>query len=202
VWFRATVAERGLDRDVVSSEERGGRLPDTLVKFPKNASPVWFSMAKAVGHCAVDQKGSMQVMTIKHVDVEHLLTLTAQTAPPTAVIAGAPQGTRGILGIAGGSFEGPRLKGTIVPPGGDWFTIRPSGILKLDVRLLLVTDDNAHILMTYSGVAVPGEHGLNIRIAPLFEAPEGPYSWLSDVQAIGYGERVETGVRYDIYGLR
>lgn len=141
-------------------------------------------------------------MTLSQVDVEHVLTLTAYTGKP-AVVAGAPQGTRGILGVTGGTFEGPRLKGAIVPPGGDWFTVRASGVLKLDVRLLLVAEDEANILLTYSGVAVPKEGGgMGIRIAPLFEAPEGPHAWLNDIQAIGFGELVEGGVKYDIYALR
>lgn len=140
-------------------------------------------------------------MTLSQVDVEHVLTFTADTGK-AAIVAGAPQGTRGILGVTGGIFEGPRLKGTILAPGGDWFTVRPSGVLKLDVRLRLVTDDEANILLTYSGIAVPREGGMDIRVAPLFEAPEGPHSWLNDIQAIGRGELVEGGVRYDVYALR
>lgn len=141
-------------------------------------------------------------MTLSQVDVEHVLTFTAHTGK-AALVAGAPQGTRGILGVTGGTFEGPRIKGTLVPPGGDWFTVRASGVLKLDVRLLLNTEDGANILLSYSGVAVPREGGgMDIRVAPLFEAPEGPYSWLNDIQAVGFGELLDGGVRYDIYALR
>lgn len=140
-------------------------------------------------------------MSLSQVDVEHVLTFTAHTARP-AIVAGAPQGTRGILGVTGGTFEGPRLRGTVAPPGGDWFTVRTTGVLRLDVRLLLVTDDEANILLTYNGVAVPRDGAMEIRIAPLFEAPEGPYAWLNDIQAIGYGELVEGGVKYDVYALR
>jgi hypothetical protein len=140
-------------------------------------------------------------MTLRQVDVEHVLTFTAHTGK-AAIVAGAPQGTRGILEVTGGTFEGPRLKGTIAPPGGDWFTVRAGGSLKLDVRLLLVTDDQANILLTYSGVAIPKEGGMHIRIAPLFEAPDGPHAWLNDIQGVGFGELVEGGVRYDIYAVR
>jgi hypothetical protein len=141
-------------------------------------------------------------MTRSQVDVEHILTFTAETGRPS-MVNGAPQGSRGILGVTGGTFEGPRLRGRVVPPGGDWFTIRSNGGLKLDVRLLLVTDDEANILVTYSGVAIPREGGgMDIRIAPLFEAPEGPYTWLNDLQAIGFGELIEGGVRYEVYALR
>ncbi|WP_431309050.1 DUF3237 family protein, partial [Halalkalibacter lacteus] len=41
---------------------------------------------------------------------ECLFTLTASTAPGTT-IANGPQGTRAIVAVTGGSFEGPRLKG-------------------------------------------------------------------------------------------
>lgn len=140
-------------------------------------------------------------MTKTQVDVDHVLTFTAYTGSP-AIIAGAPQGTRGILGVTGGTFEGPRLRGTVMPPGGDWFTVRANGVLKLDVRLLLVTDDGASILVTYSGVAVPHDGGRLIRIAPMFEAPEGEHAWLNDIQAVGFGELVEGGVTYEIYALR
>lgn len=140
-------------------------------------------------------------MTRDQIAVEHLLTFTATTARPL-MVAGAPHGTRGILEVTGGSFEGPRLRGTIARPGGDWFTVRSNGVLKLDVRLVLVTDDGANILLTYSGLAVPGDGGMAITIAPLLEAPEGPYAWLNDIQCIGFGQLVEGGVTYEVYQVR
>ncbi len=136
-----------------------------------------------------------------HAELEHVLTFSANTGK-AVMIGGAPQGTRGIIPVTGGTFEGPRLRGTVSPPGGDWFTVRSNGVLKLDVRALLVTDDGAHILISYSGIAVPLEAGgMQIRIAPLFEAPAGTHAWLNDVQCIGYGELFEGGVRYDVYAL-
>lgn len=141
-------------------------------------------------------------MTRSEVAVEHLLTFTATTTGRPLVVAGGPQGTRGILEVTGGSFEGPRLRGTISPPGGDWFTVRANGVLKLDVRLVLITEDDANILLTYSGIAVPTDRGMDIRIAPLFEAPEGPYAWLNDLQCVGFGHLVEGGVTYEVYELR
>ena len=141
-------------------------------------------------------------MAMTEVPVEHVLTFTALTGK-AAMVPGAPQGTRGILGVTGGTFEGPRIRGSVVAPGGDWFTVRANGSLKLDVRLLLVAEDEANILLTYSGVASPREDGgMDIRIAPLFEAPEGPHAWLNDRQCVGFGELVEGGVRYEVYALR
>ena len=140
-------------------------------------------------------------MTRTQVELEHVLTFTALTGK-SAMVVGAPQGTRGILGVTGGTFEGPRLRGRVIPPGGDWFTVRASGTLKLDVRLLLEAEDGANILLTYSGIATPADGGMDIRIAPLFEAPEGPHAWLNDHQCIGFGQLIDGGVTYEVYALR
>jgi hypothetical protein len=140
-------------------------------------------------------------MTLSAVPVEHVLTFTAHLLTP-AMVPGAPQGMRGIVAVTGGSFEGPRLRGTIEAPGGDWFTIRPSGSVRLDVRLLLMTDDDAAILLTYTGIAAPGIDGTMVnRVAAQFEAPDGPHAWLNDVQAIGFGRRVPDGAAYDLYSF-
>ncbi len=80
--------------------------------------------------------------------VEHLLTLTATTQPPQS-IANGPQGTRAIVAVSGGAFEGPKLRGTVVGgSGGDYLTVRADGSFKLDVRIVLQTEDGANILMT------------------------------------------------------
>src|SRR5215470_7291519 len=52
-----------------------------------------------------------------------------------------PLGDRRVAVVEGGSFEGPKLKGTILKGGSDWLIIRPDGALQLDVRLTLKTND-------------------------------------------------------------
>ena len=42
--------------------------------------------------------------------------------------------------ITGGTVAGPRLTGTILPGGGDWYTDR-DGVASLDARYLIRTDD-------------------------------------------------------------
>ena len=48
-------------------------------------------------------------------------------------------------------FEGERLRGNVLQPSGDWITVRPNGSMKLDVRIVLSTDDGASIYMAYFG---------------------------------------------------
>ena len=52
-----------------------------------------------------------------------------------------PRGTRRIIYVKGGTFQGPRLKGEVLPGGGDWLLVRPDGTSELDVRSTLRTDD-------------------------------------------------------------
>ena len=64
-----------------------------------------------------------------------------------------PYGRRRIATVTGGSFEGEELKGTVLPaPGGDWLLLRRDGILMLNVRLTLKTDDGHLVYMSYEGM--------------------------------------------------
>ena len=65
-------------------------------------------------------------------------------------------GGRLIVPISGGTFAGPRLKGTIVLPSGDWVVQRPDGSRILDVRILLQTDDDKRF--TCHGAESPMPH--------------------------------------------
>ncbi len=115
-------------------------------------------------------------------------------------INGAPQGSRLIIGVPGGTFEGPKLKGTLVGgPGSEWATAREDGSMKADVKLLLQTDDGAHILMQYQGIVNRDGDETKVRTAPLFETGDSRYTWLNRVQAVGLGSLTKTGIVYDVY---
>ena len=132
---------------------------------------------------------------------EHLGTLRVETGTRTVVDNG-PQGTRTIVEVTGGRFEGPRMKASVLAPAGDWITNRADGSYRLDVRLTLRTDDGALILVTYNGIGQTTSAGASLRTAPLFETGDSRYAWLTRLQAVGVGERVGTAVKYEIYALK
>jgi Protein of unknown function (DUF3237) len=132
---------------------------------------------------------------------EYLGRLRADIGSRT-VIEKAPQGTRTIAEIVGGSFEGPRLKASVQTPAGDWITNRADGSYKLDVRLTLKTEDGALILVTYNGIGQTTATGASLRAAPLFETGDSRYAWLTHVQAVAVGERNGSAVVYDVYALK
>ena len=98
-----------------------------------------------------------------------LMTLRLNVAT-TQDIGAAPHGVRVTFPIAGGSFDGDRLRGKVLSGGDDWTVKRTDGVVELDLRITLETDDAALILMTFEGIrddAAPGgallSHGAAIR---------------------------------------
>src|SRR4029453_10929615 len=87
----------------------------------------------------------------RQMDSRFLMTL--QVAVVGAQKIGAvPHGTRVTAPITSGHFEGPRLRGKVLPGGGDWTLLRADGVLELDLRITLETDDGALIHMASFGL--------------------------------------------------
>jgi Protein of unknown function (DUF3237) len=129
---------------------------------------------------------------------EFLLDLTIDAATPHEV--GPPGAGRLVVPVAGGSFEGPRLKGTIVPPTGDWIVERTDGSRVLDVRALLQTDDAQTIFISWRGVAYTQSDGsLFARILPMFETQSAKYAWLNNVVGVGVYRPLPHKIRYRVF---
>ena len=144
--------------------------------------------------------------------LEHLVTYHADLKP-AVVVGPGPNGNRLIVDVVGGTAEGPRLRGTILPSGADWLTVGADGVVRLDVRATLVTDDGAYIYMQYHGVSVPTEASQAKRArgeateygetyfmtAPRFETGDPRYAWLNAVVAVGEGRTGPNWVEYRVY---
>jgi len=117
-----------------------------------------------------------------------LMTLRLSIAPRQEIGSG-PHGTRVTFPITGGSFEGERLRGKVLPGGGDWVIKRADGVLELDLRITLEVDDGALVHMTFEGIRdeeAPG--GPYFRTLPRFETADARYSFLNRLLAVGTGE--------------
>lgn len=140
-------------------------------------------------------------MPLDSLPVDFLYSIHLDTGQPVMITNG-PAGSKLVAPVTGGRFEGPRLKGTIVAPGGDWVTIAGDGHMLLDVRLCMITHDGASIYCSYRGQLLRGEDGARVYAAPLFETGDERYAWLNRVQAIGLGTAGPGGVDYEIYALK
>ena len=122
-----------------------------------------------------------------------LMTLRLSTAP-TQNVGTVPRCTRLTFPIVGGSFEGDRLRGKVLPGGGDWVIKRPDGVLELDLRVTLETDDGALIHMTFEGLRDDGAKGAPyFRTLPRFETADPRYVFLNRLLAVGAGEIGDDG---------
>jgi len=98
-----------------------------------------------------------------------LMTLRLSIAPKQEIGSG-PHGTRVTFPVTGGSFEGERLRGKVLPGGGDWVIKRADGVLELDLRITLLVDDGALVHMTFEGLRDDGAPGGPcFRTLPRFE---------------------------------
>ncbi len=142
----------------------------------------------------------------------HLLTLKLAVNGMQPV-GETPAGDRRVGLVAGGSFEGAKLRGTVLPGGADWIIGRPDGVTTLDVRIVLRTDDGAVIGLTYRGLRhgpaavmekVNAGHYVDpseyyFRIALTFETASPRYAWLNKIFGIGTGSRPPEGPVYEIF---
>jgi hypothetical protein len=117
---------------------------------------------------------------------------------------GAPQvlGARRIVPVTGGTFAGPKLKGTALPGGADWMLARPDGVNELNVRVTLRTDDEQLIYVTYRGLLFTPKGGEQYwRTTPIFETASPKYDWLTKIIAVGVGKTVPGKAAYSVYQI-
>ena len=120
-----------------------------------------------------------------------------------------------------GWAKGPKISGTFQAPGADWLRVMPSGVLRLDVRAVLKTDDGALIYVTYNGIIQHSPESAEkmsqgevltandipyFVTAPTFQTSSPTYAWLNSVQAVGKMVEIKLGeggyVRYDTFIVR
>jgi tetratricopeptide (TPR) repeat protein len=80
------------------------------------------------------------------------MTYRFTTRGPLAPTSSSPLGERQYFEMTAGTLVGDRINARIAMPGGDWMARSPDGFWRPDVRVPLVTDDEAIILRHYTGL--------------------------------------------------
>jgi len=130
-------------------------------------------------------------------------------------MGGGPLGERRVVSIDGGSFEGPQLRGTIVPGGADWQIVRVDGVLDIDARYALRTEQGALVRVVSQGYRhgppevlaalgrgedVPVERYF-FRTVMRFETGAPELLWLNRTIAVASAERRARQVRLEAWRL-
>lgn len=125
------------------------------------------------------------------------------TVGPALDVGRAPAGERRIIPISGGTFEGPGLRGCVLPGGADWQIIRPNGTAELDARYTLATESGGLIYVRnralrhgspdvlrklLEGIPV-AKSEYYFRTTPVFETAIPELEWMTRSVFVGDGER-------------
>lgn len=126
-----------------------------------------------------------------------------------------PYGERRIIDIHGGTVEGPRLTGKVVPGGADWQIVRADGVVHLHARYTIETTAGGLVLVDSEGY----RHGppevmerlardetvdpqlYYFRTFMRFETSAPDAAWLNRILAIGCGERSRGAVRIEVFEI-
>jgi hypothetical protein len=129
------------------------------------------------------------------------------------MLGNTPYGERRIINILGGTVDGPKLKGRILPGGADWQIVRADGVVHLQARYTIEADTGAQILVDAEGY----RHGpaevmdrlardetvdpalYYFRTFMRFETGDPAAAWLNRILAIGRGARMNRAVRIEVF---
>jgi hypothetical protein len=108
--------------------------------------------------------------------LEPLISFRANMAPHP--IGATPRGQRLDIELAGDVLPGSRIGGRLA--GTDYLTMRPDGVVELDVRATLTTDDGEVVSVRGSGLATIDDTGLaSGTLALRFETASEALAWLN-----------------------
>ena len=148
------------------------------------------------------------------IEVEPLFDMHVDLAPPLGIAS--PAGMRMIFIAQGGVVEGERLRGELLPGGGEWLLVGTDRVGRVDVRAVIKTHDDALIHFTNRGIIDLGDDNLArfaqgesiawdeayIRSVPLMETGDERYGWLNSTVTVAINELGKDYVRYRVFSVK
>lgn len=128
-------------------------------------------------------------------------------------IGDTPYGERRIIDILGGTVEGEKLSGKILPGGADWQIVRTDGVVHLTARYTIETDSGGLVLVNTEGyrhgpaevmAALARDETIDpqryyFRTFMRFETSDSQSAWLNRILALGRGSRLNRAVRIEVF---
>ena len=148
------------------------------------------------------------------VGLDHLTDLSIDFGP--VQVFTTPLGTRVNYVIDSGVVDGPMLRGTLLPGGGDWIVVGADGIARLDVRATIRTHDDQLVQLFSTGLVEmdPGARerytagellawdDVYARSVPRFDTGAAAYTWLNRAVTVAVNQVSLDHVDYRIFVVR
>lgn len=139
--------------------------------------------------------------------LEPEMTYRVRTSDPLGPTDGSPWGVRQYWQVSEATLEGANIQARLAATGGDWMGVGPDGFWRPDVRAQFVTDDDAVVLMHYTGLVqqtgaftraaeadrATGWEDQYMRLSIRFDTGDARYSWLNTSLFIAAGRLLGTG---------
>ena len=150
--------------------------------------------------------------TPSQIDTRFLLEISCDVGPISSLGA-TPHGEVRLVQLLGGTFEGPELRGTLLPGGADWQQVRSDGTLEIRARYVLETEQGERIQVQSEGVrAAPAEvlarlergelpepHEYYFRTALRFTTSAPRLLRLNNALGVSYGRRAPRQVALSFF---
>jgi len=154
-----------------------------------------------------------QLPLVTQLPVEHLFDMHVGLQPAQAIPTAL--GARMTFITTGGRVDGPRLRGEILPGGGDWLQVGSDAVGRVDARATLRTQDDCLIHYEARGVIKIPPDGLArlaagevlpfaetyVRTTPNFETSDERYAWLSEAVCVAVNVLSPDHIDYRIYKI-
>ena len=136
-------------------------------------------------------------------ELEYVVRLNV-TLGQAFTVGDTGKGTRTVIPITGGTFEGPNIKGEVLPGGAD-YQMQCDGRTEIEAIYCIRTDDGVSIHVRNCGIIkMGGQGGMYFRCAPRFEAPkDSKYSWMNECLFLcqpGFG--AGGGITLDVWKVK
>jgi hypothetical protein len=141
--------------------------------------------------------------------------VNAELEPPLEWTPAAA-GQRRVIGIAGGTFDGPLMSGEILPGGADWQILQPDGTAIVEARYTLRERHAGELILVNSrGVRTGPQQVLEalrreelrdpdeyyFRTAVTLEAGPGDFEWVNRALFVAVAARGPSSVVYDLHQI-
>src|SRR5262245_36655251 len=161
-----------------------------------------------------ETKPLLEREALSELPVEHLCDFSIDVEPVRAI--GTAAGAQMVFIVKGGTVEGPRLKGEVLPGGGDWVLVGDDRVGRADIRATIKADDGVLLHYTAGGVFRIPADGLErlaagdrlpfeetyLRTTPRFETSDENYRWLSGLTVVTHSQFSPDHVDHRLYALR
>ncbi|MCU6614966.1 DUF3237 domain-containing protein [Achromobacter sp. 77] len=146
--------------------------------------------------------------------LEHVATVVVDVGAPQEV-GDTPQGRRRVIPITGGTVQGPRLSGKVLPGGADFQIIRSATFTDIHARYVIETPAGERVYVENTGIRTGSAEDIArlargeavdpariyFRSYPRFETSSPTLGWMNESLFIGTGARYPDRVELRFYRI-